>query len=62
MKSIDMKITRLRCVTYNKMKTIANGIKKISQNAAKRRIFVVCNSTIEMSKRAPHHELWPSVC
>lgn len=37
------------------------GARAISENATNRKIFVVCNSTSEMSKRAPHHEFWPSV-
>lgn len=40
---------------------MAIGIKKISEKATKRRMFDVCNSTMEMSKRAPHHEFWPNV-
>lgn len=41
---------------------MAIGINAISEKATKRRIFDVCNSTMEMSSRAPHHEFWPNVC
>lgn len=48
--------------TYRNTKMMAIGIKKISEKATKRRIFDVCSSTMEISKRAPHHEFWPNVC
>lgn len=37
------------------------GINKISERAANRKMFDVCNSTIEIIRRAPHHEFCPSV-
>lgn len=48
--------------TYKKTRMITRGIKKISEKAAKRRMFRVWNSTSEMRRRAPHHEFCPRVC
>lgn len=48
--------------TYKNTNMMAIGISKISEKATKRRIFDVCNSTMEISRRAPHHEFWPKVC
>lgn len=42
-------------------KTMHNGISRISENEAKRKIFLVWNSTIEIKSRAPHHEFCPNV-
>lgn len=47
---------------YIKVKTIASGIMKISENAAAFKIFVAWNSTNEIRKRAPHHEFCPINC
>lgn len=41
---------------------MTSGINKISDSAAKRKIFDVWSSTSEIINRAPHHEFCPSCC
>lgn len=42
--------------TYKNTKMITNGINKISDKAANRKMFDVWSSTSEIIRRAPHHE------
>lgn len=42
--------------TYKNTKIITNGINKISDKAANRKMFDVWSSTSEIMRRAPHHE------
>lgn len=46
--------------TYTNTKMMTSGINRISDSAAKRKIFDVWSSTSEIINRAPHHEFWPS--
>lgn len=46
--------------TYTNTKMIHNGIRMISENEARRKMFLVWNSTIDISRRAPHQEFWPN--
>lgn len=47
--------------TYLNVKTIANGIMKISAKAAAFKILLAWNSTSEIKNLAPHQEFWPII-
>lgn len=49
----------LKKKTYKNTSVIAKGINKTSVNAANLNIFRVCNSTTEISNRAPHQKFCP---
>lgn len=46
---------------YKNTKMMTSGINRISDSAAKRKIFDVWSSTSEIINRAPHHEFCPRV-
>lgn len=51
-----------RMNTYMKTETMATGMRKISENAIRRKMFLCWNSTSEINKRAPHQLFWPNIC
>lgn len=49
----------LNLKTYIKMSITVYGMRKISEKAMSLKMFRDWNSTREIRRRAPHHELWP---